>query len=125
MLVSFFKNNFCTEIDYSSDEECLWAFEITDEQLADLINGKDYEIIQSWKVKKLNIFEWENYLQKLELENLRKIDNQKLENERRKQEITMQLWLLKQEKDWLVLLWKETNEVDSRIEELKKEYISI
>jgi hypothetical protein len=51
---------------------------------------------------------------------IEKFKNLKTEN--RKKEIILELWKLKQEKDWLILLELDKKEVENKIEELKKEY---
>ena len=96
------------EIVGSSDNYLTWDWEtvfaeFTDEQL-DLIS-KQYDFI-AWEFVKGD----------------RAIAYEKAMVEKRKQEIIMELWSLKQQKDWLTLLGESTKEVDAKITALTTEY---
>ena len=70
----------------------------------------DWKIIEKIKPE----FDEENIKQK-EIE----------QKEFRKKVILVELWVLKNEKDWLELMEEDTTEIDLKIEELKKEFISL
>jgi hypothetical protein len=47
-------------------------------------------------------------------------DEEILEN--KKTSLLKEIWELKQIKDWVLLVWEDTTEIDKKIQELKKEY---
>ena len=80
--------------------------DFTDEEI-ELLN-KQYDFID-WEFVK-----WEKAIA-FEIE----------QKEARKKVILVELWILKNEKDWMELMWEDTTEIDLKIEELKKEFISL
>lgn len=107
MIASIFKNNSCVlGVDYSSLDDCVWVIEVNEEE-SEKINLQ-YDYID-W-----NFVKWQ-----------RAIEFEKEKNIKRKIEIIDQLWHLKSQKDWLLILWENTKEIDEKIEKLKQEYFSI
>lgn len=122
MNVSFFNNwTFATWIDYSNLKECIWVAKMEEIEIKDLQNWKDFELIEideENKSCKVRIFEWEKWdLKLIEIEKQKQED---LKN--KKSYILTKLWELKNEKDWLKLLWEDLTEINEKIENLKLEY---
>ena len=68
MKISIFKQWYSLWIDYSKREDCLWVFEITEEEKTKIEKGASYEIV-NWELK---ITETEEYLEKIKEEEKQK-----------------------------------------------------
>lgn len=80
------------------DEIIKWDFDLS----------KNYKF-ENWKI----------------IENTEIVKQKEMTVEEIKEEILKQLWELKQIKDWLELVWEDTIEIETNIEELKQQYNNI
>jgi len=104
----FTNNSVVLGVDYSNNHECIWTFFPTEEEIVLINLWYDYDI-KTWTFSK-----WERAI---ELETEQKM--------KRIPEILEEMWRLKQQKEWLEMMDENTADIDARIIELKKEYISI
>lgn len=127
MIVSFFENNYTTWIDYSNRDDCIAIINLTDEEILEINNWKDYEILEILEDKtcKINIYEWEKWKAK-QLELQTKVNEEiKQELENKKTSLLKEIWELKTIKDWMELVWEDITEITVKINDLISEYKSL
>lgn len=126
MIVSFFENNYTTWIDYSNRDDCMATANLTDDEILEINNWKDYELLEiKNKTCKINIYEWEKWKAK-QLELQTKVNEeikQGLEN--KKTSLLKEIWELKIIKDWMTEVWDDTTEITIKINTLISEYKNI
>lgn len=114
MIVSFFQDGFCTEIDYTDRDGCLLVAEVSEADVELLRSGMDFRIAKG----KLEIYEgekWQAVLAKRE-------EEARLARESRKQEIRKQLGELANELQGVKLLGESTEAIEAQIASLTEEY---
>ena len=126
MIVSFFENNYTTWINYSNREDCIAIIDLTEDEISQINNWKDYELLEiKNKTCKINIYEWEKWKAK-QLELQTKVNEeikQGLEN--KKTSLLKEIWELKIIKDWMTEVWDDTTEITIKINTLISEYKNI
>jgi hypothetical protein len=100
------------------------------DEVIELQNDYDYKnnySYENWKIiEKLKPEFDEEIIKQKEIERKELEEKEKIEQkEARKKVILVELWILKNEKDWMELIWEDTTEIDLKIKELKAEFISL
>lgn len=104
MKVSIFNKWFSVWVDYSNREDCIKVIEMTDEEIRKLESWYSYNI-ETWELE--------------ETQESKEYEDKILKD--KKTSILKELWELKQIKDWVLLVWEDTTEIDKKIQELKQE----
>jgi hypothetical protein len=75
---------------------------------------EELEKIQAWYSYNMETWEFQ--------ETPESIEYKKQILQSKKTSLLKEMWELKQIKDWVLLVWEDTTEIDKKIQELKKEY---